>query len=107
LLFELILIRSSAIAITLIHHFHNIHSVAVDNTKWGEAHSVQAAVVFQIDEDLSGAGVWPGSGKHNCTALIALGDRIIFYFRVFPCGGDSGGGADSELHHKIGNHAEK
>ena len=96
--FDFVLRRPAVVAVTFVEHFHHVHAIAFDNRERRKAHSIQAKVVLQIDEDLRRARIRPGRCKTQRSALVRLGNGIIREFRMFPRGGNSRPVADSELH---------
>ncbi len=104
--FDLRLVDAGAVAVSVVEHFDDFHPVAVDGTEWCEAVFVEKGVVFEIDEDLRRAGVWPGGGEDDRTFFVGLRDRVVFDFGLLPCGGDGGIGTDAELRDEIGDSAE-
>ncbi len=53
------LIHSRIVAILVVKHFHNVHSVAVNHTEGGKPLAVQRRIILQIDEELRSPGVGP------------------------------------------------
>src|SRR5579863_994692 len=107
LLFELILVRPRVVAIAFVHHFDDVHAIAIDHAERCEAHAIEAAVVLEVDKYLRGTGIGTGGREDQCAALVGLRYRIVLNIGVFPGGGDGGIRADTELHHESRHHAEK
>src|SRR5271165_4693789 len=76
-LFDGVLIHAGAVAVLVVEHFDDVHAFAVDEGKGREALGVERGIVFEIDEELRGAGGGAGSGKDDRSLFIALRVRVV------------------------------
>ena len=104
--FDLVLVDAGVIAVLVVEHFDDFHTIGVDGAKGSEAGFVEEGIVFEIDEDLRGAGVWAGGGEDDGALFVGLSDGIVFEFGLFPGGADGGIRTNAELRDKAGNGAE-
>ena len=92
--------------ILVVEHFDDVDAFVVDDGKGGETLWIKAAIVFEIDEDLSGAGIGLGGfGKGERAADVLLSDGIVFDGGMGPSSVDWRLGADAELRDEIGDDA--
>jgi len=61
---------SRRVSVLVVHHFHHVHALGVDHSEWREALRIKAFIVLQVDEELSGAGVWPEVAKVKYPRLL-------------------------------------
>src|SRR5216684_8704810 len=76
-------VRRSA-GVLVIHHFNDIQAFGIDHSERSETLLVEAGIILQVDEELSGAGAWSGSRKGQIPSLVALRHGIILQVRVSP-----------------------
>src|ERR1700686_2470148 len=93
-------------AVAGVQGIHDVHSFG-DLAKRGKAHAVQARVVGQIDEQLSGAGVRAGSGEGEEVFFIALSHWVVLDGGLLPDRVQSRICTDSKLRDETGEHTKK
>src|SRR6266436_3105961 len=107
LLFDLRLVGTGVVAVLVIEHFDDLHSIALHHTEGSETPRIQGCVVLQIDENLRAPGVRARSSRiRDVSLLIALRHGIILNIRSPPSGGDGGIRANPKLRDEGRHHAE-
>ena len=96
----------SAFAVAGVELLDDVHALS-HLAERREAHAVEAGVVTEVDEELSGAGVGAGGGEGDGAFEIALDHLVV----LDVVGGDGDGGVgvgcEAELNDEAGQDAEE
>src|SRR5579862_1862246 len=93
----------SVSAVQILHHVHP----GSHFPKRSESLRIEKSIAPIVDEQLRRAGIWPSGRKRHVARLVALRHWIILNPCRLPFLAHNRIGAQSELDHETGNHAEE